>query len=42
MAPDVERALFEIIKEEGVLNDQKASDYVSDMKLSGRYQTDVY
>ena len=42
MAPDVEKALFEIIKEVGNLDNQKVSDYISEMKLSGRYQTDVY
>ncbi len=42
MAPDAEKALFDIIKEVGNFDDQKVSDYISEMKLTGRYQTDVY
>lgn len=42
MAPDVEKALFELIRKYGNLNDQGAADYIKRLKDEHRYQRDVY
>ena len=41
MAKDVDKALHDVIKVNGNLTDNQASDYISDMK-SKRYVRDVY
>ena len=42
MAKDVDKALFDVIKEHGKLSDDEASTYVSEMKKAKRYVRDVY
>lgn len=42
LAPDVEKALTEIIMEQGQMTWFEASDYVLDMQREKRYQKDVY
>ncbi|MDA7921131.1 sulfite reductase subunit alpha [Verrucomicrobiales bacterium] len=42
MAPDVEKALFELIRKYGNLNDEGAADYIKRLKDEHRYQRDVY
>ncbi len=42
MAKDVDKALFDVIKEHGKLSDDEASNYVSEMKKAKRYVRDVY
>lgn len=42
LAPDVEKALTEIIMEEGHMTWFEAKDYVLDMQREKRYQKDVY
>lgn len=42
MAPDVEKALFELIRKYGNLNDEGAAEYLKKLKDEGRYQRDVY
>jgi sulfite reductase (NADPH) flavoprotein alpha-component len=42
MAPDVERALTEVVAAHGGHSSGKAAAYVADLKKRGRYQTDVY
>lgn len=42
MAKDVDKALFDVIKEHGKLSDDEASTYVSEMKKTKRYVRDVY
>ena len=42
MAPDVEKALFELIRKYGNLNDQGAADYLKRLKDENRYQRDGY
>ncbi|APY12554.1 sulfite reductase [NADPH] flavoprotein, alpha-component [Seonamhaeicola sp. S2-3] len=42
MAKDVNTTLKEIIQQQGGLSLEKAEDYIKDMQLSNRYQTDVY
>ncbi len=42
MAGDVHEALLAIARNEGRMSDDKAREYVSDLKQSRRYQRDVY
>ena len=42
MAKDVDRALKQIIADDGQMQDEDAIHYVSNMKQDGRYQQDVY
>lgn len=42
MAPDVEKALFELIRKYGNLNDEGAAAYIKRLKDEHRYQRDVY
>jgi len=42
MAPDVEKALFELIRRYGNRNDQGAAAYIQELKDEHRYQRDVY
>ena len=42
MAKDVDRALHEIIETEGGLSEEKANEYVADLKREKRYVRDVY
>ena len=39
---DVEKALVEVIGNEGGLGEPAAKAYVAEMKKAGRYQADVY
>ncbi len=42
MAADVERALTDIVAEQGQMDAKAAKAFVQDLKKSGRYQADVY
>lgn len=42
MAKDVDSALLEIVKSHGNLQEEEASEYIKELRLSGRYQVDVY
>jgi sulfite reductase (NADPH) flavoprotein alpha-component len=42
MAGDVDRALKQIVAQQGGLNERDAAEYVSQMSKNGRYQRDVY
>ncbi|MEM7702581.1 MAG: sulfite reductase subunit alpha [Pseudomonadota bacterium] len=42
MAKDVDRALHEIIETEGGMSEEKANEYVADLKREKRYVRDVY
>lgn len=42
LAPDVHKALTDIVAEAGGLSAERAEDYVRDLQRSGRYQRDVY
>lgn len=42
MATDVENALLNLIAKEGGLNQQKATEYLSNLSAEGRYLKDVY
>ena len=42
MAKDVEAAFLDIIQKEGELTLEEAQQYLKDLRLSGRYQKDVY
>jgi sulfite reductase (NADPH) flavoprotein alpha-component len=42
MAPDVHRALLEIIQRHGALSDEHAAEYLTNMQRERRYQKDVY
>jgi sulfite reductase (NADPH) flavoprotein alpha-component len=42
MAKDVERALVDIVAQHGLHSTEQASAFVADLKLTGRYQQDVY
>ena len=42
LAPDVEAALLQIVSKEGGLNDEKAAEYVKNLKKQRRYLEDVY
>ena len=42
MAGDVHNALLAIVKQEGGLSEERAEDYVKDLKQARRYQRDVY
>jgi sulfite reductase (NADPH) flavoprotein alpha-component len=42
MAKDVERALIEIVAEQGKRSPEDAARYVADLKKNDRYQADVY
>ncbi len=42
MATDVDRALQQVIAEQGDLSAEAAKDYVANMTRTGRYQRDVY
>jgi sulfite reductase (NADPH) flavoprotein alpha-component len=42
MAKDVERALVEIVAQQGRKSSDDAIAYVTALKKAGRYQTDVY
>ncbi|HYW04637.1 MAG TPA: assimilatory sulfite reductase (NADPH) flavoprotein subunit [Gammaproteobacteria bacterium] len=42
MAPDVHRALIEIVAGEGGLGEEQATDYVKGLQRDRRYQRDVY
>jgi sulfite reductase (NADPH) flavoprotein alpha-component len=42
MAPDVERALLEIIQRHGDVSDEQAAEYLLQLQRERRYQKDVY
>jgi sulfite reductase (NADPH) flavoprotein alpha-component len=42
MAGDVEKALTQIVAKEGSLSDEKATEYIKNLKKSRRYLEDVY
>ncbi len=42
MAPDVDKALHQIIMEHGGKSEDEAAEYVSEMKTNKRYRRDVY
>ncbi|HLU90340.1 MAG TPA: assimilatory sulfite reductase (NADPH) flavoprotein subunit [Cyclobacteriaceae bacterium] len=42
MAKDVDRTLRDIIQQQGGITTEKAAEYVKQLQLSNRYQTDVY
>ncbi len=42
LAPDVHRALTDIVRQEGGLTEQQARDYVANLQQQNRYQRDVY
>jgi sulfite reductase (NADPH) flavoprotein alpha-component len=42
MGKDVERALVEVIAEHGARSLEQASAFLAELKMAGRYQTDVY
>jgi len=42
MAGDVEKALFELIRKYGGIDDEGADAYLKKLKDEGRYQRDVY
>lgn len=42
MAPDVDRALRDIIATEGGLGEDAVEDYLAELRRTGRYQRDVY
>jgi sulfite reductase (NADPH) flavoprotein alpha-component len=42
MAGDVDRALHQIVAEQGDMTEESANDYIARMKKDGRYQRDVY
>ena len=42
MAPDVDKALHQIIMEHGNKSEEEAAEYVSEMKAHKRYRRDVY
>jgi sulfite reductase (NADPH) flavoprotein alpha-component len=42
MAPDVERALLDIVRQYGALADEDAVDYLRQLQRERRYQKDVY
>jgi sulfite reductase (NADPH) flavoprotein alpha-component len=42
MGKDVERALLDVIAEHGARAAAQATEFLGELKKSGRYQTDVY
>lgn len=42
MAPDVHRALFEIVRDQGGMSNEQAQEYVKQLQRDKRYQRDVY
>ena len=42
MAPDVDKALHQVIMQHGGKSEEEAAEYVSEMKASKRYRRDVY
>jgi sulfite reductase (NADPH) flavoprotein alpha-component len=42
MAPDVHRALVDIVAEHGGLTPEAAEEYLSELKRDHRYRLDVY
>ncbi|PKM35066.1 MAG: sulfite reductase subunit alpha, partial [Gammaproteobacteria bacterium HGW-Gammaproteobacteria-10] len=42
MAKDVDKALHDVIAEQGQLTEQQAIDYVNQLKKDKRYVRDVY
>jgi sulfite reductase (NADPH) flavoprotein alpha-component len=42
MGKDVERALLEIVAEHGTRSLEQAAAFLAELKISGRFQTDVY
>ena len=42
MAKDVENALVEISAKAGQMSEAAASDFIAELKATGRYQADVY
>ena len=42
MAKDVDSALLQIVKTHGNLQEKEAGEYIKELRLSGRYQVDVY
>jgi sulfite reductase (NADPH) flavoprotein alpha-component len=42
MAPDVDRALHQIIERHGALSSEQAAEQVLDLQRQRRYQKDVY
>lgn len=42
MAPDVDRALREVIRVHGAMDDEGAASYLSRLTAAGRYRRDVY
>ncbi|MEX2523768.1 MAG: assimilatory sulfite reductase (NADPH) flavoprotein subunit [Gammaproteobacteria bacterium] len=42
MAPDVHRALIEIVRDQGGLSNEQAQEYVKQLQRDKRYQRDVY
>jgi sulfite reductase (NADPH) flavoprotein alpha-component len=42
MGKDVERALLDVIVEQGARSAAQAAEFLGEIKKSGRYQTDVY
>jgi sulfite reductase (NADPH) flavoprotein alpha-component len=42
MAPDVDRALRDILATEGGYGEDAVEDYLAELRRTGRYQRDVY
>ena len=42
MAPDVDKALHQVIADHGSKTEEEAAEYVSQMKADKRYRRDVY
>lgn len=42
MAKDVDRALYEVVRQHGGLSEERAADYIDQMKKEKRYLRDVY
>lgn len=42
LAPDVHRALIDIVAQQGGVGNEKAEEYVRELQRDGRYQKDVY
>ncbi len=42
LAPDVHRALTDIVRQEGGMTEEQATAYVADLQQQNRYQRDVY
>ena len=42
MARDVDQALADVIAQHGIMNTEKATDYVNNLKREKRYLRDVY